>query len=208
MMLAKGNMIGRHLTQEFFDQVYDNKYYTFLHNDRGYADQCGVAYQLYDGAFLEFNNSWYALTKTHKYFTNFNDLLAFIFIHPIIPEWLLFSPGACYIISREQVKKYPKVFYENLKELVSYTYFPSEAYQVERMMHIIFSANYQLNDCMLDRTVFKNKIEEFSQKYTPIYMQARRKFYSYSGLYHRFKLVSQKQRRHLSKILRRIMKIA
>ncbi len=114
MMLAKGNMIGRHLTQEFFDKVYDNKHYTFLYSDRNYVDKCGVSYQLYDGAFLEVNNSWYAFTKVHKYFSNFNDLLTFVFKDPIIPKWLLFIPGACYIKYSEQVKNYPNVFYENI----------------------------------------------------------------------------------------------
>ncbi len=71
MMLAKGNMIGRHISQEFFDRVYANKYYTMLYDDRGYADKCGVAYQLYDGAFLEMNNAWYAQAKPHKYFENY-----------------------------------------------------------------------------------------------------------------------------------------
>lgn len=99
MMLAKGNMIGRHISQEFFDRVYNNKYYTFLYDDRGYVEKCGVAYQLYDGAFLEFNNSWYVSARTHTYFTNFNDLLTFVFKNPIVPKWLLFSPGACYIVS-------------------------------------------------------------------------------------------------------------
>jgi len=159
MMLAKGNMIGRHISQEFFDRVYDNKYYTFLYDDRGYADKCGVAYQLYDCAFLEFNNSWYVPARTHTFFTNFNDLLTFVFKKPIIPKWLLFSPGACYIVSREQVKKYPSVFYNNLKLLVSYTYFPSEAHQVERMLHIIFASSYEPNDHMLDLVRFKEKLE-------------------------------------------------
>lgn len=188
MMLAKGNMIGRHITQEFFDRVYDNKYYTFLYNDRGNADKCGVAYQLYDGAFLEVNNSWYALTKVHKYFTNFNDLLVFIFKDPIIPQWLLFSPGACYIISREQVKKHPKIFYENLKFLVSYTYFPSEAYQIERMLHIIFSSNYKLNDWMFNREAFKERIEQPRLKRSHAYSAVRRKFYKLRNRYHKWRL--------------------
>lgn len=207
MMLAKGNMIGRHISQEFFDCVYANKYYTFLYDDRGYADKCGVAYQLYDGAFLEINNSWYALTKTHRYFTNYNDLLSFIFKNPIIPRWVLFSPGACYIVSREQVMKYPKVFYENLKDLVSYTYFPSEAYQVERMLNVIFSANYALNDCMLDIGVFKSRIEELSKCNSRIHTQVRRKLHSYRGLYHRLELAYQERRRNVSKLLKRILNI-
>lgn len=205
MMLAKGNMIGRHISQDYFDKVYANKYYTFLYNDRGYADKCGVAYQLYDGAFLEINNSWYALAKVHKYFTNFNDLLIFVFKDPIIPQWLLFSPGACYIISREQVKKYPKIFYENLKFLVSYIYFPSEAYQTERMLHIIFSANYELNDHMLDSDLFKARIEALSQlnqTRSKVYSRFHKNVDRYRELHLRLKLKFDKQRLKLTKLLR------
>jgi hypothetical protein len=158
MMLAKGNMIGRHISQEFFDRVYNNKFYTFLYDDRRSFDTDGVAYHLYDGALLEINNSWWALTKTPKYFSNFNDLLVFLFKDPIIPKWLLFSPGACYIVTREQVRKYPANFYKNVMELMSYTYFPSEAYCVERMMHIIFLANHELNPYMGDVAAFREKL--------------------------------------------------
>lgn len=204
MMLAKGNMIGRHISQKFFDKVYNNKYYTFLYDDRDNADKCGVAYQLYDGAFLEFNNSWYVRLRTHKYFTNFNDLLVFLFKNPIIPKWLLFSPGACYIISREQVKKYPKIFYKNLKELVSYTYFPSEAHQVERILHIIFSANYELNDQMLDPVKFKESIEciaEFNKKRPKNSKWFHRKIANIEGTKLSFKLQLRSQRQRLSKLL-------
>jgi hypothetical protein len=159
MMLAKGNMIGRHITQEYFDRIYDNKCYTSLYNDRNFTDKTDVAYQLYDGAFLEVNNAWYASAKSHKYFKTYNDLISFVFKDPIIPHWLLFSPGACYIVSREQVLKYPKEFYENLKYLVSYTYFPLEAYHVERMLQVIFSANYEINPYMEDASEFYIELE-------------------------------------------------
>lgn len=205
MMLAKGNMIGRHITQDFFDKVYDNKFYTFLYNDRGYTDKCGVAYQLYDGAFLEKNNSWYVSAKTHKYFNSFNDLLIFIFKEPIVPEWILFSPGACYIVSCEQVKKYPCVFYENIMLLISYTYFPSEAYHVERMLHIIFSANYELNDHMLDRIKFKERIEELSEinkKHSKYFDWINNKIFTAKDLKLKFRLKVDSHRHRLSKLLR------
>jgi len=33
IVLLKSNIVGRHTTKEFFDRVYDNKYYTFLYED-------------------------------------------------------------------------------------------------------------------------------------------------------------------------------
>ena len=154
IMLLKGNIIGRHVTQDFFNRFYAKKQYTFLYDDRNFKENPGIAYQLYDGAFLEINNEWYKNAKPYKYFETYNDLLRFVFKNPIVPKWLIFSPGACYIVSKEQVIQYPKAFYENLKYLVSYTYFPSEAYHVERMLHVIFSGVYELNDHMIDQNKF------------------------------------------------------
>ena len=193
MMLAKANMIGRHVTQEYFDRVYDNKCYTSLYDDRGWVDKSGIAYQLYDGAFLETNNSWYTSAKTHKYFRTYNELLTFIFKNPIIPQWLLFSPGACYIVSRDQVLKYPKEFYENLKYLVSYIYFPSEAYHIERMLHVIFSANYEINSYMKDILAFQEEINKHERlklfaelKSTTVNRIWKRLYYSVSARYNSF----------------------
>jgi len=152
-----------HISQEYFDRVYDNKSFTSLYDDRDWKDRCGIAYQLYDGAFLEINNAWYAAAKPHKYFETYNELLKFLFKNPIIPHWLLFSPGACYIVTSEQVLKYPKAFYENLKYLVSYTYFPSEAYHVERMLNIIFNANYEINPYMGDSAAFHGELEKYAR---------------------------------------------
>lgn len=195
MMLAKGNMIGRHVTQSFFDRVYANPYYTMLYDDRTCKDKVGVAYQLYDGAYLEINNSWYALTKSHRYFQDFNDFLRFVFRDPIIPRWLLFSPGACYIVSREQVLKYPSSFYENLKALVSYTYFPAEAYMVERAMHLIFAANYTPNSWMLERTAFQSKLEMEMRRHSQIGRVLRRKWSSVKVAGQRLLLGLQEQYR-------------
>lgn len=208
MMLAKGNMIGRHLTQEFFDKVYANQYYTLLYNDRENKDKCGVAYQLYDGAFLEINNSWYALTKTHKYFTNFNNFLGFVFKEPIIPQWLLFSPGACYIVSRQQVQKYPKIFYENLKDLISYTYFPAEAYFVERVLHIIFSANYELNEHMLDAEKFHKCLEGLSrenQRHSAKYLKLINKLEIHRVWFVKFRIKYIQQRHKFGNFFRRLL---
>jgi len=160
MLLAKGNMIGRHITQEYFDRVYGNNCYTFLYSDRNWCDKEGVAYSLYDGAFLEKNNGWYADIKTRKYFRTYNDLLSFIFINPIISPWLMFCPGACYIVTKEQVLKYPKEFYINLQYLITYTYFPSEAYHVERMLNIIFNANYEINNYMKNTLIFQEQLKK------------------------------------------------
>jgi hypothetical protein len=164
MMLAKGNMIGRHVTLDFFEKVYSSRNYTLMYSDRKWKDKVGVAYHLYEGAFLEINNSWYMPIRPPKYFNSFNAVLSILFKDPILPEWVLFSPGACHIVLRDQIRKYPKSFYENLMIILDYTYFPSEAYIIERMLHIIFTGTYELNEDSIDPIKFRNKLKEFSAR--------------------------------------------
>jgi hypothetical protein len=154
MMLAKGNMIGRHLSEEYFKKVYLNKKYTFLSSHHSPVDTPFVSHHLAEGQYLEINNSWYMGIRSNRYFSTFNKVLEFIFINPIVPKWLLFSPGACYIVSSSQVKHYPVNFYKNLLKLINYTYFPSEAYVIERMLNIIFLGNYELQAYMEDEELF------------------------------------------------------
>jgi len=160
MMLAKGNMIGRHVSLEFFERVVGNRVFTHLYDDRTNKEIPGVSSQLYDGHYLELNTSWYMKTKPYHYFGTFNSMLRFIFKDPLIPTWILFSPGACFIVPKRHVEHYPRVFWLNLKTLVSYIYFPAEAYILERMLPIIFSNTYVLNDWMLDADQFAVELEK------------------------------------------------
>ncbi len=154
MMLAKGNMIGRHVSSDYFNRVIDNKKYTFLYNDSAPVEKSFVQHHLAEGLFLEINDSWYIKSKENRYFSSFNELLKFLFKEPIIPKWLLFSPGACYIVSSAQIRAYPVNLYKNLLKVINYTYFPSEAYIVERMLNIIFLGNYELQDYMHHENLF------------------------------------------------------
>lgn len=155
VMFGKGNMVGRHITREYFEKVYARKEYTMLWHENSWVDQPGVAYRIEEGGgLLEVNNSWYFSSKEYKYFYNLNNLRKFIFKDIENPAWSLFSPGACYIVSRGQIKKYPKNFWENLKKILNYRYFPSEAYGIERMLHTIFTGQYMPNHWMYSGDAF------------------------------------------------------
>jgi hypothetical protein len=165
--LLKGNIIGRHLSKAFFERVYDNKYYTFLYEDRSIREKIKkeVFFLSLENQYLEINNSWYAPHHPHKYFNNFNKLLKFIYKDPLIPEYCCFAPGACYIVSKSQVLKYSKKFYTNLNKIISYTLepkFPSEAHQIERMLHIIYSSNYEVNEYMNNENEFEKALSDIS----------------------------------------------
>lgn len=177
--LLKGNMIGRHCSMEFFEQVHDNKSFTFLYDEKQYWDQfakfknnnekneCGNTFLAMENVYVEKNDSWYVESENHpkKYFNDVDDLLRFIYKEPMIPQYFMFSPGACFIVRREQVLRHSREFYRNLNKIMNYGMdpsFPSEAHQVERILPIIFNSLLEVNEWMNDEKAFEDKLPECS----------------------------------------------
>lgn len=180
LCICKGNMLGRHCSKEYFDRVYDNQYFTYLYEDRAsrvrFAKPGSVAGEentplssisslVSESQYIEENTSWYTDSPNHphRYFDNFDDLLCFIYRDPVIPRYCLFSPGACYILRREQIQKHTAAFYRNLNKVMNYGLqpnFPSEAHMVERMLPVLFEAAYEENPWMQDEAAFDRKLAE------------------------------------------------
>ncbi|MDA9272967.1 DUF3431 domain-containing protein [Flavobacteriaceae bacterium] len=161
--LLKGNIIGRHISLEYFERVYQNKYFTYLYNDINIATNGKSYFLLTESKFVELNNSWYARYHPSRYFSNYNDLLKFIYKKPVISKYNLFSPGACYILSKKQITNNSKEFYINLLSILNYTLdpkFPSEAHQIERMLPIIFSSSYEKNSYMDSIIEFNHELSK------------------------------------------------
>lgn len=150
MVLLKGNIIGRHLSREYFERVIGNKHYTFLWEDSNYKPDQVISSVLYESGFLELNNSWYSNAKVRRYFSNYDQFLSFFFVDPVIPKWILFAPGGCYILPRTHIERYPRAIFETLHYLSSYRHFPGEAYFIERFLHTLFCANYPLQPYIYD----------------------------------------------------------
>lgn len=179
MCLLKGNMIGRHCSKEFFEQVYDNQSFTFLYDEKQYWDkfskydsnqqknEAGTTFLAMENVYVEKNNSWYVESTNHpkKYFNDADDLLRFIYKKPMIPQYFMFSPGACFIVRREQVLRHSKEFYLNLNKIMNYGMnpsFPSEAHQIERILPILFTSLCEVNEWMDDEKAFEEKLPECS----------------------------------------------
>lgn len=179
MCLLKGNMIGRHCSKEFFDSVYDNKTFTFLYDEKQYwnkfskfdenhqKNEAGTTFLAMENVYVEKNDSWYVESLNHpkKYFNDVDDLLRFIYKNPMIPQYCMFSPGACFIVRREQVQRHSREFYRNLNKLMNYGMepsFPSEAHQIERILPIIFNSLCEENEWMNDEEAFEQKLPECS----------------------------------------------
>lgn len=161
--LLKGNIIGRHISLEYFKRVYQNKYFTYLYNDINIATNGKSYFLLTESEFVELNDSWYSRYHPTRYFSNYNDLLKFIYKEPVISKHLLFSPGACYILSKKQILNNSKEFYINLLSILNYTLepkFPSEAHQIERMLPIIFSSSYEKKPYMDSIIEFNHELSK------------------------------------------------
>lgn len=177
--LLKGNMIGRHCSREFFLQVYQNKSFTFLYDEKQYwnrfskfnehneQNEPGNTFLAMENVYVEKNNSWYTESPNHpkKYFNDVDDLMRFIYKSPMIPQYFAFSPGACFIVRREQIQRHSPVVYQNLNKLMNYGMdpcFPSEAHQIERLLPIFFTSLGEMNDWMNDESAFDAKLPECS----------------------------------------------
>lgn len=179
MCLLKGNMIGRHCSKEFFEQVYDNKSFTFLYDEKQYwnkyskydensqKNEIGNTFIAMENVYVEKNDSWYVESPNHqkKYFNDVDDLLRFIYKNPMIPQYCMFSPGACFIVRKEQVLRHSREFYRNLNKIMNYGMnpsFPSEAHQIERILPIIFTSLCEVNGWMDNEEEFEKKLPECS----------------------------------------------
>ena len=193
--LLKGNMIGRHCSMAFFREVYDNKSFTFLYDEKQYWDRyakftnggngkknaVGTTFLAMENVYVEKNDSWYAASPNHpkKYFNDVDDLLRFIYKYPMIPQYLAFSPGACFIVRREQILRHGRNFYLNLNKLMNYGVahnFPSEAHQIERILPIIFTSLGEVNPWMEDEKLFDKKLPECSAYVQYKYENRQRRF--------------------------------
>ena len=170
--LLKGNIIGRHTSQIFFERVHNNKFFTYLFNDEQIPSVGKSHHLLTDNMYVELNNSWYTRFHPIKFFSNYNELLKFIYKDPLSSKYCTFSPGACYIITRENVLNNSKEFYQNLLRIINYSKIansPAEAHIVERMLPIFFNSSYEKNpymDSTKDFDVALNNIEPPKVKFS------------------------------------------
>jgi hypothetical protein len=102
-----------------------------------------------DGGFMEKNNNWYI--ATHNLMSNqlckfdsFDDFMNKYFEDYLHLNWLIFAPGAQYIVEKQQILQYPKKFWYSLMGEVSEKRAPAEAFIIERGLYYIFAGTFCL----------------------------------------------------------------
>ncbi len=142
MILTKGN-IFKYISKHELDAVCKNKVFTPLHS-QFHRPTMPTAYYSPDGMYHERNNSWYLDVFPAKFFKSYNE-----FIQPYvtsIPEYLTFAPGSNYLVPRENIRFYPKEFYQKLRTYVDYSPHPGEAQILERVLYTMWSGGLNLNN--------------------------------------------------------------
>lgn len=149
ILFIKGNIFPRHISEEYFDKISNNGFFTPIIDTALHAPVWPISNFFSDTSYVEINNSWYLNSHPVKFFYSLDDFLQFCFVDPIIPKYIEFAPGANYVVPRENILKLPKQFYENLRYFISYTSLPGEAHIVERALQTIWTCNYAISNRML-----------------------------------------------------------
>ena len=134
-----------HCKKEKFDKLINNKYFTPLesyeHIPESYAHRKSK-----DMQYEEINTSWYLYLEKpyeHRYFNSYDEFMNMFFCNYQHLEWIRFSPGAMYIVPKNNILYYSKEFYEKLITLVNYAQYTMEAHLLERAMYYIYSNKYK-----------------------------------------------------------------
>jgi hypothetical protein len=160
----KGNSVGRHIDKDHWEKIYRNRHYTFVYNDSNLENQKGVHFSAGPSDFNEINNSWFAWSSHHRYFTSTNQLIEFLYKEPKIPDYVTFAPGACYIVESSRIKNKPISLWIGLREILNYEFFPSEAWMVERLLHTIFFSEQEFKDYVYNVEEFLEEISRIPDR--------------------------------------------
>jgi len=175
IIFCKNNIYPRHISQDFFKNSIKKNTFTPLHDIDNFKNiNFPVSFITNDNSYLELNNSWYANNYISKYFNNYNSFYNYIFENTITPLYLNFSPGANYIVPKNNILNRSKLFYINLKFLISHSQFSCESHFVERSLIVIWNTNVKESENMKklitdDSLCLTNKNLKFILKLKKIY---------------------------------------
>lgn len=154
-VFLKGNTIGRHVKKEMMDKIINLRCFSpiedwKIHDTSQLALQNGYAMISGDGGWMETNDSWYLKHPKHpvKYFTDYNDFIRFCFVDAPFPKYVRFPPGGNFVVPKEYVLKYDKIFYKNLRTMVNHTRVPGEGQMIERALYTIWMGNFTVAETM------------------------------------------------------------
>lgn len=139
-VFCKDNIFSRHINIELFLRLINQKSFTSLEDDSIIYD-FPLNLKLSDNGFVEINNSWYKFNFPRKYFSDYDEFYSYIFNVHNLPDFLRFSPGANFIVPKENILLRSKNFYKNLINFINYSKLSCESHFLERSLITIFNSN-------------------------------------------------------------------
>jgi hypothetical protein len=161
VVFLKGNIVGRHCDGRWLMNSLLQNRYQFLWNDDEIREDSKLNYVVpAPGRFLEINNSWYVADVPHKYFVDLNRFLEFFFRDYKKSKYVMFSPGACYVVEKSRILNNPISVYKGLRLLIDYEFRPAEAFMLERSMNLLFDRTYEFQPYCYDFELLVERIRK------------------------------------------------
>lgn len=163
MILTKGN-IFKYITREEFDEICNNESFTPILT-KNHKTKMPASFYSEDGIYNEINNSWYLRSFPARYFTSYNQFIRSLGLDT--PKYVKFAPGSNYLVTKQNILKHPKSFYEQLRRCVDYSALPGEAQIIERFLYTLWTADKRFEPEMItlkeQNSLFKlaNQIKTF-----------------------------------------------
>lgn len=126
--------IFKYITVEEFEKIRYNESFTPILT-MNHQEKEGVSFYK-DRIYWEVNNGWYLGAHPPKSQKTANEVAKMVGIAgmPYVP----FAPGSNYILTKENIRKHPKKFYEKLRSYLMWDVYPGEAQIVERGLYTIW----------------------------------------------------------------------
>ena len=171
IIFCKNNVFPRHVNRQYFESVINKSIFTPIENICNKNLNFPASFLLNDNGFVEINNSWYINKHPKKYFIDYNDFFKYVFQTKFSPLFLRFSPGANYIVPKNNILIRSKSFYYNLLQFVSHSQFSCESHFVERSLYTIWNSSINENINMKkklsknDLNHLVNNVSKYKNKY-------------------------------------------
>ena len=135
--LIKANLF-KYISEEEFEKIKNNKTFTPLltQNHKTYSDASGLVCYYEDGMYYERNDYWYLREVPTKTVHSAQEIKALFKMDE--RQYNAFAPGSNYILTKENILKHSKEFYQKLLDYVCLTQYGGEAQLIERNLYYLW----------------------------------------------------------------------
>lgn len=135
LMLIKNNIIGRHISKEYFEKVMNNTEFTMIVEKERLEFRMPDSY--WDNGYMEHN--YLNMYNKILYVRNPNEFFDFVFADTYYPPYIKFAPGGNFIVPKESILKLPKSLYQEMRLMIEHNQLSGESYIIERCIPFLWT---------------------------------------------------------------------